>query len=108
MYSEICFHFHIDTRIETFSSRRQRILFSYFVHNFNFVALLSENVCFLFIHLEKTVVSLVVQDMIRVGVHEYWKNTFYIFMEENLIYNTSTLLFQSSVYLFFSLHLIVD
>lgn len=86
MYSEICFHFHIDTRIETFSSRRQRILFSYFVHNFNFVALLSENVCFLFIHLEKTVVSLVVQDMIRVGVHEYWKNTFYIFMEENLIY----------------------
>ena len=40
----------------------------------------------LFIHLEKTVVSLVVQDMIMVGVHEYWKNTFYIFMEENLIY----------------------
>ena len=62
----------------------------------------------LFIHLEKTVVSLVVRDMIRVGVHEYWKNTFSIFMEENLIYNTSTLLFQSSVYLFFSLHLIID
>lgn len=35
------------------------------------------------------------------------KHIFY-FMEENLIYNTSTLLFQSSVYLFFSLHLIVD
>ena len=66
-YSEICFHFHIDTKIETFSSRRQRI---YFLILFTILILLlcdQKMFALPFIHLETIVVSLVVQNMIRVG-----------------------------------------